>query len=218
VSEMTQYRYWLERLKQMSKTTTPADEAQNSAESAGYGSAKSANTDAEIIWRVAAMRPQVPARGPIPFLVARHTADTSTGHCWSCGDALDAERSIRCVPCVLAVEAVLNEVREGAGSGRSSRVNRQELAPISIHIDPINGGTEDVEKNERPRPILLFVSRQAVIGHHIPEHPSPNCQTHEKHTQWTNELNRGECSMRGEHRAFLYLVGPGRQRSMPRSV
>lgn len=116
MSEMTQYRYWLERLKQMSKTTTPADEAQNSAESAGYGSAKSANTDAEIIWRVAAMRPQVPARGPIPFLVARTWAleVDKAGRCMSCAQPLDAGRSIRCALCVAAIELVLNEVREGA--------------------------------------------------------------------------------------------------------
>jgi hypothetical protein len=68
----------------------------------------------EIAWRVAAIRSQVPAKGPIPFLVARQTADTGVGRCWSCGDALDAGRTVRCVLCVLAVEAVLNEVREGA--------------------------------------------------------------------------------------------------------
>ncbi len=111
MSETTEYRYWLERLKRMSKTTAPADEAQNSVESTGYGSAKSANTDAEITWRLAVMRPQVPLRGPIPFLVARETA-ASIGRCLSCGDALAEGRSVRCAPCVRAVEAVLDEVRE----------------------------------------------------------------------------------------------------------
>jgi hypothetical protein len=117
MSETTQYRYWLERLKRMKESTTPAVDTKNRPESAGYSTDKTDKTGAEaseIAWRVAAIRSQVPATGPIPFLVARQTTDTSVGRCWSCGDALDVGRSVRCVPCVLAVEAVLNEVREGA--------------------------------------------------------------------------------------------------------
>jgi len=78
-------------------------------------------TNHTVAWRVAAIRPQVPVRGPIPFLIARQ-ASKSLGEppwCLSCGDALGEGRTVRCVPCVLAIEHVLNEAREGMGSGRS---------------------------------------------------------------------------------------------------
>jgi len=119
MSETTQYRYWLERLRQMGERATPAAEAENTAKRAGHGTDKTDKTDAEaseIAWRVTVMRPQVPAKGPIPFLVARE-ASRSLGEppwCLSCGDALAPGRTVRCVPCVLAIETALNEVREGA--------------------------------------------------------------------------------------------------------
>jgi hypothetical protein len=72
---------------------------------------------AEITWRVAAMRPQAPAMGAIPFLVARQNRPLSHApgdppRCLSCGDLLAEGRTIRCPLCVAAVEQVLNEVRE----------------------------------------------------------------------------------------------------------
>jgi hypothetical protein len=70
--------------------------------------------DAEVAWRVVAMRPQVPSRGPIPVLVARD-APPVTGSCISCGDPLVASRATRCVPCARAVWLVLHDVREGVG-------------------------------------------------------------------------------------------------------
>ncbi len=71
---------------------------------------------AEIAWRVAALRLQVPARGPIPFLIARQ-ASRSLGEapwCLSCGDTLAQGRQVRCSLCVRAIETVLTEVREVA--------------------------------------------------------------------------------------------------------
>lgn len=70
--------------------------------------------DIEVAWRIEAMRPQVPRTGTIPILLARPEAKTAPGGtCVSCGDSLTPDRRIRCVPCVSAVERVLNEVREG---------------------------------------------------------------------------------------------------------
>jgi hypothetical protein len=37
----------------------------------------------------------------------------------SCGDPLALDRRIRCVPCVTAVERLLNELREGNPDQRS---------------------------------------------------------------------------------------------------
>lgn len=67
---------------------------------------------AAVAWRVAAMRPQAPASGPIPFLAARPVAP-SDGCCLSCGDLVSTERAIRCGPCARAAWLVLHEVREG---------------------------------------------------------------------------------------------------------
>ena len=68
----------------------------------------------DVAWRVEAMRPQLPRSGSIPVLLARPDARTAPrGTCVSCGDPLTPDRSIRCAPCVAAVERVLNEVREG---------------------------------------------------------------------------------------------------------
>ena len=67
---------------------------------------------AEIGWRAAALRPQVPPSGPIPFLIARDSVGAN-GRCLSCGDPLEAGAQYRCRWCVRAILLVLNEVREG---------------------------------------------------------------------------------------------------------
>ena len=66
---------------------------------------------AEVAWRVAALRPRVPRRGPIPFLAARD-APSAAGRCLSCGDPLGEGRTARCGPCAQAAWLVLHEVRE----------------------------------------------------------------------------------------------------------
>jgi hypothetical protein len=68
----------------------------------------------QIAWRVAAMRPRAPVRGPIPLLVARDLAPAA-GRCLSCGEPLEAGRPIRCALCVRAAHLVLGWVREGVG-------------------------------------------------------------------------------------------------------
>jgi hypothetical protein len=69
----------------------------------------------EVAWRVEAMRGQVPRTGTIPILLARPEAKTAPrGTCLSCGDPLGEQQRIRCLPCVRAVERVLNEIRERA--------------------------------------------------------------------------------------------------------
>lgn len=64
-----------------------------------------------VEWRRAAMTPQVPRHGSIPFLIARDVAPQG-GHCLSCGEPLDAGRLMRCGLCVEAAELVLNRMRE----------------------------------------------------------------------------------------------------------
>ena len=65
-----------------------------------------------LAWRVEAMRPQVPLRGPIPVLVAREISP-SPGHCLSCGEPLSPERPMRCALCMRAAQVVLGWIREG---------------------------------------------------------------------------------------------------------
>lgn len=66
----------------------------------------------ELGWRVAAMRAQVPRKGPIPFLVAREV-ERAPGRCLSCGEALEVRQRYRCRACVRATQVVLGWVREG---------------------------------------------------------------------------------------------------------
>ena len=73
-----------------------------------------AEEEIALVWRVAAMRPQVPRRGPIPVLVAREVA-VSPGSCLSCGEALAPGRTVRCALCVRAAQRVLGWVREAIG-------------------------------------------------------------------------------------------------------
>jgi hypothetical protein len=82
-----------------------------------------AHEEAEIAWRAAAIRPQVPAKGPIPFLTCRAFPWTLEDAlavvegrrqpvCLSCGAQLAEGRQVRCALCVAAIEMVLNVVRE----------------------------------------------------------------------------------------------------------
>jgi hypothetical protein len=68
--------------------------------------------DAEVAWRVDAMRSQVPRNGPIPFLVARE-GGFAIGCCRSCGDPIEPDRRFRCRLCVQAAQLVLQALREG---------------------------------------------------------------------------------------------------------
>ena len=75
-------------------------------------SALLAAEDADVAWRVAAMRRQVPKRGPIPVLVARAGAKQQ-GRCVSCGQQLPPDVKCRCSLCARAAWVVLHEIREG---------------------------------------------------------------------------------------------------------
>ena len=73
--------------------------------------------DAEVAWRIAAMRPRVPHRGAIPVLVAREVVSTS-GNCVSCGEPLHEGAAFRCVSCTRAAWVVLHEIREDVPTQR----------------------------------------------------------------------------------------------------
>jgi hypothetical protein len=76
-------------------------------------SADAAPDDPEVAWRAEAMRPQVPAMGPIPTLYARHLPPVPDGCCLSCGEPLPPGNRNRCEPCVQAAWLILREVRGG---------------------------------------------------------------------------------------------------------
>lgn len=63
--------------------------------------------DAEIAWRVAAILPQIPATGLIPFLVARNEFKWKRGLCHSCGDSLSVNENYVCGPCSRAIHQAL---------------------------------------------------------------------------------------------------------------
>ena len=62
----------------------------------------------ELLWRVTAMRGQIPPRPqPLPLLVARLDL-SAPGVCVSCGDPLPAGHDARCALCALAVGVALS--------------------------------------------------------------------------------------------------------------
>jgi hypothetical protein len=65
----------------------------------------------EVGWRIAVMRPQVPAIGAIPLLLARPGIRFPLGTCCSCGDRRGPDDRYRCRPCAAAAVAVLREQR-----------------------------------------------------------------------------------------------------------
>ena len=63
----------------------------------------------ELLWRVAAMRRQIPPRPqPLPFLVARRDVPLSTGGCASCGDSHPRGHRARCATSALAAWVALS--------------------------------------------------------------------------------------------------------------
>lgn len=83
----------------------------------------------EVAWRVEVMRRQLPATGPLPFLVARHVA-RGARLCASCGDLVAAHRqglAVRCNACILAAQQVTDEFTAHIIGGVSPRpIGRDE--------------------------------------------------------------------------------------------
>lgn len=67
--------------------------------------------ETDVAWRVATMRSQLPARGAIPFLVARASAMVA-GTCVSCGNPLPPDGRYRCSPCAEAARRVVYAIRK----------------------------------------------------------------------------------------------------------
>ena len=86
--------------------------AQQLLERKGEVLALLAAEDAEVAWRVAALRPQVPKRGPIAVLTVRDVPP-EWGRCVSCGGRLGDGRTARCEPCARAAWLDLHQAREG---------------------------------------------------------------------------------------------------------
>ena len=81
--------------------------------------------DAEVQWRIEAMRRQIQPGPIIPFLVARRDFADAPGLCLSCGDPCGPGRRYRCGPCVRAAEIVVNEAWEGRHRLRSGAPEEQ---------------------------------------------------------------------------------------------
>ena len=79
------------------------------AHKAAVMAALGARDEQAIAARVAVLRPLVPERGPIPFLIVRRQ-DTEDGQCHSCREPLAGEERYRCRLCIEAVRRVLAEV------------------------------------------------------------------------------------------------------------
>ena len=118
---------WLERYRQLQREgqkapVRPAPVGASPPPSTTHAEGEQCPEEAEVAWRVAGMREQVPPAGPIPFLLARsELADTwrelGRDHCHSCGDALPEGYAVgiapRCTWCQRAAELACNTVREG---------------------------------------------------------------------------------------------------------
>ncbi len=69
--------------------------------------------EAAINWRAAAMREQVPATGPVPFLVAVPNVAPAAGVCLSCGEFFELLGYVRrCRLCTLAATRALTTSAE----------------------------------------------------------------------------------------------------------
>ena len=107
---------WLDRLKQIH--TEQGTDAPARGDALVKGALDSAASfvpdDVHVAWRVAAMRPQVPLRGPIPRLLARLGIPEvdAPDCCGACGDPLPPGSRFVCPPCVHAKWIVLLAVRE----------------------------------------------------------------------------------------------------------
>jgi hypothetical protein len=119
MTALPRQRPWLDVLKNLEQRGAKSAETTNTTNASprfvGSVGETSDNDRREIAWRVAAMRSQIPPRGPIRFLLARPDLVTpcGPGHCDSCGDAMPPEGRYRCTLCKEAAWLVINEVREG---------------------------------------------------------------------------------------------------------
>ena len=105
----------LQRQQGSAHTPETAPPARDKSDQSDRRSADAAPDDSEVAWRAEAMRPRVPATGPIPTLYARHLPPVPDGCCLSCGEPLPPGNRYRCEPCVRAAWLVLREVRGGEG-------------------------------------------------------------------------------------------------------
>jgi hypothetical protein len=78
-------------------------------------SALSLKITGELIWRVEALRPQVPVRGTIYFRPIRSLSADAPGTCSLCGDPLPAVGRFRCDSCAIAAQLVLGQPIQLAG-------------------------------------------------------------------------------------------------------
>jgi len=64
----------------------------------------------EVGWRAAAMLPQIPETGPIPFLIARKLTKSDSESCHSCGEAIGTNEGYVCGNCNRAKHLALDLV------------------------------------------------------------------------------------------------------------
>ena len=87
----------------------------------------------DIDWRVAAILPQIPDSGPIPFLVVRKSAVPGPRDCHSCGEPLSSNDGYVCGPCSRAVhkalEIAFSRKKEAKADGKTgSRADNESIS------------------------------------------------------------------------------------------
>ena len=112
---------WLQRLREFQaqgSTTSASSNTSIIPEGSPEEEAPAAASDPEVVWRVAALRSQIPEHGAIGHLVVRPESPTINmlHHCATCGDPLAEGRRYRCILCQHAVWLAINTPVEANNS------------------------------------------------------------------------------------------------------
>ncbi len=90
---------------------------------------------AAIAWRIEAMRPQIPERGPIPFLVAVSGIPPGPNICPSCGEAFTPiGYTPRCHRCTVAAQRALGQPVSASSVPRGEQP--EERSPLDLFTAP----------------------------------------------------------------------------------
>jgi hypothetical protein len=140
----------------------------------------------EVAGRVEALRGQVPAHGPIvvpPVRPGLQWAGVASRTCSLCGDPLPADRQFRCEPCVRAVAAVLNEVRDGAEvASDGESCDRSDQSDNRVE-PPANGTMGSPDAWQSPLAVRLGeltatgLDEEQALGQALAEQAARHAQT-----------------------------------------
>ncbi len=90
---------------------------------------------AAVSWRVEAMRPQIPERGAVPFLVALSGIPPSPSVCPSCGEPFTPiGYTPRCHRCTMAAQRALGQPVSAPSVPRGERPEKR--SPLDLFMAP----------------------------------------------------------------------------------